>query len=53
MQQATSIRDLQLPMIIPCVKVNTSATDYHQLEQLRMQRFDGKRWVPFGEIISP
>ena len=53
MQQASSIRDLQLPMIIPGVKINTSATDYHPLEQLRMMRFDGKRWVPFGEIISP
>jgi ABC-type branched-subunit amino acid transport system substrate-binding protein len=53
MQQASTIRDLQLPMIIPGVKVNTSRSDYHPLEQLRMMRFDGMRWVPFGNVISP
>jgi ABC-type branched-subunit amino acid transport system substrate-binding protein len=53
MRQATSIRDYQLPMIIPGVKVNTSSTDYYPLEQIRMMRFDGERWLPFGEIISP
>ena len=53
MRQAASIKNLQLPMVIPGVKINTSATDYYPIEQLRFQRFDGERWVPFGDVISP
>jgi hypothetical protein len=27
--------------------------DYSPLEQMRLQRFDGKQWVLFGDIITP
>lgn len=49
MRQATSLKDLELPMLLPGIKINTSATDYLPIEQTRMVRFDGKRWVPFDE----
>jgi branched-chain amino acid transport system substrate-binding protein len=52
MKQAAGIRNLQLPMQIPGVTVNTSPSDFFPLEQLRLMRFDGKRWIPFGEIIQ-
>jgi len=53
MKQATAISNLQLPMQIPGVLVNTGPRDYFPLEQLRMMRFDGSRWIPFGEVITP
>jgi len=40
-------------MLLPGVKVNTSATDYYPIKQMWMQRFDGKQWVLFGELIEP
>jgi branched-chain amino acid transport system substrate-binding protein len=52
MRQATSLEDLTNPMLLPGIKLNTSATDFHPIEQMQMMRFDGTRWVPFGEIID-
>jgi len=51
MRQATNLRDLELPMLLPGIKVNTSPTDYHPVQQLQLVRFDGKRWVRFGDLV--
>ena len=53
MKQAASIKNLELPMVLSGIKVNTSATDFYPIEQLQLARFDGKRWVLFGEVINP
>ena len=52
LKQALSLRDLELPMLLPGIKVNTSATDHMPVEQMQMMRFDGKRWNRFGEVLS-
>ena len=52
MRQAANLHDFQLPMFIPGIKINTSATDYYPVEQGRMMRFDGTRWVRFGPILD-
>jgi ABC-type branched-subunit amino acid transport system substrate-binding protein len=52
MRQAANIRDLNLPMLFPGIRVETSATDYYPIEQLQMMRFDGRRWAIFGEVVS-
>ena len=31
---------------------NTSPTDYAPFQQLRLARFDGASWVPFGDVIT-
>ena len=51
MRQATNLRDLELPMLLPGIKVNTSPTDYYPVQQLQLMRFDGKRWVRFGDLV--
>ena len=51
MRQATNLRHLQLPMLFPGIKVNTSPTDYYAVQQLQLVRFDGKRWVRFGDLV--
>jgi branched-chain amino acid transport system substrate-binding protein len=53
MKQAASLQNLELPMLLPGVRINTSATDYEPVKQLQLMRFDGKAWVRFGEITSP
>src|SRR6516225_7786186 len=35
----------------PGMKVNTSPTDYWAVQQLQLTRFDGKRWVRFGDLV--
>lgn len=51
MKQATSIKDLQLPMLQPGVVFSTSATDYRLVEAFRLLRFDGTRWIPLGNDL--
>ena len=36
MRQATNLRDLELPMLLPGIKVNTSPTDYYPVQQLQL-----------------
>jgi branched-chain amino acid transport system substrate-binding protein len=52
MRQATNLRDLELPMLLPGIKVSTSPTDYYPVQQLQLRRFDGKRWVRFGDLVD-
>ena len=51
MRQAANL-DLQLPMLHDGIRFHTTATDYYGIKQLRLQRFDGKAWVPFGSPIG-
>jgi ABC-type branched-subunit amino acid transport system substrate-binding protein len=51
MRQATNLHDLELPMLLPTIKVSTSPTDYYPVQQLQLMRWDGKRWVRFGPIV--
>ena len=53
MRQATSIRDLELPLLLPGIKVNSSPTNHRTIQQVQMERFDGSRWVPIGEVFQP
>jgi branched-chain amino acid transport system substrate-binding protein len=52
LRQATHMSDVVTPMLLPGIKLNTGATDYFPLEQLQLMRFDGERWVRFGELMS-
>ena len=52
MKQAASIRNLELDMLLPGIKVNTSATDFAPIQQEQLQVFKGDRWVLFGEIYD-
>ena len=50
LKQATNIAGLELPLLLPGVQISTSASDYFAIEQMQLQRFDGKRWVRFGNV---
>ncbi len=52
MKQAASLRHLALPMLLPGIEINTSATNFAPIRQAQMRRFDGERYVPFGPILS-
>jgi branched-chain amino acid transport system substrate-binding protein len=52
MKQAANLKDLELPMLLPGIRVNTSATDYYPVEQMQLMRWNGKQWVRFGELLS-
>jgi branched-chain amino acid transport system substrate-binding protein len=52
MKQAASLKAFANPMLLPGITINTSATDYFPIEQMRMMRFTGERWELFGPILS-
>jgi branched-chain amino acid transport system substrate-binding protein len=52
MKQATSLKNVSLPLFLPGLKIDTSSTDYFTFQQLRLAKFDGKQWVLFGEVIG-
>ena len=52
MKQAESVHDLQLPTILPGIKANTSHTDHRPIKGMRLEKWDGKTWVLFGDVIE-
>ena len=52
LRQALAIKDLELPMLLPGVKINTSPDNYFLIRQFQLARFNGELWEPFGELIS-
>jgi ABC-type branched-subunit amino acid transport system substrate-binding protein len=52
MKQAANVKNLTLPMLLPGIKINTSPTDFAPIEQEQLARFDGERWVIFGELYD-
>ena len=51
-KQAASLKGVQIPMLIPGIVVNTSASDHAPLEQMQMMQFNGGRWNKFGPVRS-
>jgi branched-chain amino acid transport system substrate-binding protein len=52
MKQAASLKDFVPDTTLPGVKINTSATDFAPIEQLKMMQFKNGKWDLFGDIIS-
>jgi branched-chain amino acid transport system substrate-binding protein len=52
MKQAANLHELELPTLLPGIKVNTSPTNYHPIRQMQFAKFDGTTWVRFGEVIT-
>ena len=52
MKQAANLKDVDLPLMLPGMKINTSPTDHAPIEQEQLAKFDGERWALFGEIFD-
>src|SRR5450631_3039947 len=52
LKQAYAIKDLELPMLLPGIKVNTSPADHIPVDQMQFMRFNGKTWERFGELLT-
>ena len=52
MRQAANLKDLEVPTLLPGIRINTSPTDFYPIEQVQLMRFDGKTWVRFGELMT-
>jgi len=52
MKQAANVKDLQLPMLLPGMKINTSPTNFSPIRQMQLAKFDGESWRLFGELLQ-
>ena len=52
MKQAANLKDLELAMLLPGIKINTGPNDYYPIKQMQMSRFNGEHGELFGPIIS-
>ncbi|HEY8332558.1 MAG TPA: ABC transporter substrate-binding protein [Tardiphaga sp.] len=52
MKQAASLKDFRTEVLLPGIKINTSATDFAPISQLQLMRFKGEKWELFGDVIS-
>jgi branched-chain amino acid transport system substrate-binding protein len=52
MKQVTSLHDVQNPVLLPGIKINTSPTNYHPIRAMQLEKWDGKTWVLFGNVIE-
>jgi branched-chain amino acid transport system substrate-binding protein len=51
MKQATSL-DMDVKMLRPGIKVTTSPTDYRPIKKMFLIRFDGRTWMPEGNLVG-
>jgi branched-chain amino acid transport system substrate-binding protein len=49
---ATHLDDLQIPLLLPGITINTTPTNYSMINKFRVQQFKAGRWVPLGELVS-
>ena len=52
MKQAASLKDFKLPLMLPGMAINTSATDFFPFEQAKLAKFSGTQWELFGDVIG-
>jgi len=51
MRQAANLKNLDVPMLLPGIKISTSPTDYYPIESVRLAKFDGEKFELFGNVI--
>ncbi len=52
MRQATSIKALKLPLLLPGMTLNTTPTDYFLVKQGQLAKFTGTQWAGFGDVLG-
>jgi branched-chain amino acid transport system substrate-binding protein len=52
MKQAANLKNLELPMLLPGIKINTSPDDFAPIEQEQLARFNGEIWEIFGDLVA-
>lgn len=52
MRQAANLKDVELGMLLPGIRLNTSPSDFAPVKQWRLMRFEGTTWHLFGDVMS-
>ena len=52
MRQAANFDELELPMLLPGVKIGTSANNYYPIRKMQLASFNGSSWELFGDLLG-
>jgi branched-chain amino acid transport system substrate-binding protein len=52
MKQAASLKGLEIPLLLPGIKINTGPNDFYPIQSEQLSRFKGEKFDLFGDIIS-
>ena len=52
MKEANNLHGLEIPILLPGLKVSTSPTNHHPVRAMQLEKWDGKKWVLFGDVIQ-
>ena len=52
MAQAANLKGFEPGTGLPGITINTSPSDFAPIKALQLVRFDGKTWVPFGDVLG-
>jgi branched-chain amino acid transport system substrate-binding protein len=52
MKQAANLKNLEIPTLLPGIKINTSPTNFHPIAQMQLVKWDGKTWELFGDVLE-
>jgi branched-chain amino acid transport system substrate-binding protein len=51
MKQASHL-NMELPLLLPGIRLKTTPTDLRPIQQMRLVRFDGSRYVLFSDVLA-
>lgn len=52
LKQIQNLKDVELGLLLPGMKVNYRADDYYPIRQAQLVQFDGKSWKPMSDLVS-
>ena len=52
MKQAAGLQGFEAPLLLPGIKINTSATDFYPIQSVQLGRVKGDSFELFGKILS-
>ena len=52
MKQAANLRAVDIPVLLPGIKINTSATNFHPIRQMQLTRWTGQHFELFGSVLE-
>ncbi len=52
MKQASSLQGFEAPLLLPGIKINTSATDFYPIQSVRLGRVKGESFELFGDVLA-
>jgi branched-chain amino acid transport system substrate-binding protein len=51
MKQVTNLKNPGNPLLLPGIEINTSPTNYHPIKAMQLQKWTGKTFELFGDVI--